>query len=57
MLDLDSSSTYVVCDNTIDSLNWRARLGHISKERMDRLLAREGLQGSLTNVSLPICVG
>ena len=21
MLDLDSSSTYVVCDNTIDSLN------------------------------------
>ena len=54
MLDLDSSSSYVTCDNTIDSLNWRIRLEHISEERMARLV-REGLIRSRVNVSLPMC--
>ena len=54
MLDLDSLSSYVAYDNTIDSLNWYATLGHISKERMTRL-AREGFLRSLTNFNLPMC--
>ena len=45
MLDLDSSFSYVACDNTIDSLNWHARLGLISKERMARVV-REDILGS-----------
>lgn len=37
-----------------NSLKWHARLGYIRKDRMARL-AREGLLGSLANVSLPMC--
>ena len=33
---------------------WHARLGHIGQERMARL-AREGLIGNLTKVTLPTC--
>ena len=54
MLNLDSSSSYAACGNTVDSLNWHSILEHISKKRMTRL-ARECLLGSLANVSLPMC--
>ena len=36
------------------SVVWHARLGHIGQERMARL-AREGLIGNLTKVTLPTC--
>ena len=35
MLNLDSSSSYVACGNTVDSLNWHSRLGHISEKKND----------------------
>jgi len=41
-------------DIVSNSLKWHARLGYIGKDRMVRL-AREGLLGSLANVSLPVC--
>ena len=33
MLDLDYLSSYVACDNTTNTLNWHAWLGHISKKK------------------------
>ena len=56
MLDLDHSSFSFIAhtDDISDSVMWYARLGHIGKDRLARL-AREGLLGSITNVSLPMC--
>lgn len=56
MLDLDHSSFSFIAhnDDVSDSVMWHARLEHIGKDRLARL-AREGLLGSVTNVSLPIC--
>lgn len=54
MLDLDDLSfSFVANDDDVvtNSLKWHGRLRHIGKDRMTRL-AREGLLGSLTNVSL-----
>ena len=42
-------------DNASDnSILWHARLGHIGQERMTRL-ARKGLMGNLTKVTLSTC--
>ena len=56
MLDLDHSSFSFIAhnDEISDSVMWHARLGHIGKDRLDRL-DREGLLGSITNVSLLMC--
>ena len=56
MLDLDHSSFSFIAhnDDISDSVMWHIRLGHIRKDRLARL-AREGLLGSITNVSLPMC--
>ena len=56
MLDLDHSSFSFIAynDDVSDSIMCHARLGHIGKDRWARL-AREGLLGSITNVSLPMC--
>ena len=56
MLDLDHSSFSFIANNDdiSNSIMWHARLGHIGKDRLARL-AREGLLGSITNVSLPMC--
>ena len=56
MLDLDHSSFSFIAhnDNVFYSVIGHARLGHIGKDRLARL-AREGLLGSIANVSLPIC--
>ena len=51
---VNSTSSYVIGSNNIDSTTWHARLGHIGKDRMTRL-AREGLLGSLTKVDLQLC--
>lgn len=40
--------------NTVGSITWHARLGHIRQDRMTRL-ARKGLIGNLAKVSLPTC--
>ena len=51
----DSSVFWTSSDNASDnSIIWHARLGHIEQERMTRL-AREGLMGNLTKVTLSIC--
>ena len=56
MLDLDHSSFSFIAhnDDISDSVMWHVRLGHMRKDRLARL-AREGLLGSITNVSLPMC--
>ena len=56
MLDLDHSSFSFIAhnDNVFYSVIGHARLGHIGKDKLARL-AREGLLGSIANVSLPIC--
>ena len=51
----DSSIFLTLSDNAFDnSIIWHATLGHIGQERMTRL-AREGLMGSLTKVTLSTC--
>ena len=51
----DSSIFLTLSDNASDnSIIWHARLGHIGQERMARL-AREGLIGNLSKVTLPTC--
>ena len=56
ILDLDHSSFSFIAhnDDVFDSVMWHAKLRHIGKDRLARL-AREGLLGSITNVSLPMC--
>ena len=51
----DSSVFLTSFDNVSDnSFIWHARLSHIGQERMTRL-AREGLMGNLTKVTLSTC--
>ena len=51
----DSSVFLTSSDNASDnSIIWHARLGRIGQERMTRL-AREGLMGNLTKVTLSTC--
>ena len=51
----DSSVFLTSSDNASDNLFiWHARLSHIGQERMTRL-AREGLMGNLTKVTLSTC--
>ena len=50
----NSTSSYVISSNNIDSATWHARLGHIGRDRMTRL-ARESLLSSLTKVDLQLC--
>jgi hypothetical protein len=55
LFESSTSSTFVIdCNMTISSCTWHARLGHIGKDRMARLV-REGLLGPLAKVDLPIC--
>ena len=56
VLDLDHSSFSFIAhnDDAFDSIMCHARLRHVGKDRLARL-AREGLLGSITNVSLPMC--
>jgi len=61
VLDLDDcynskiSSAFVSYnDSFFDSVKWRARLGYIGQDRMNRL-AKEGLLDRLTKVKLPRC--
>ena len=51
----DSSVFLTSSDNASDnSIIWHARLGHIGQKRMTRL-ARKGLMGNLTKVTLSTC--
>jgi hypothetical protein len=55
LFESSTSSIFVIdCNMTISSSKWHARLGHIGKDRMIRLV-REGLLGPLAKVGLPIC--
>jgi len=50
----DKSFVLLTSSDDADSIKWHARLGHIMKDRMTRLV-REGLIGNLAKVTLSTC--
>ena len=52
----ENSNTHCLIPERQDEYLWHSRLGHVGESRMKRL-AKEGLLGSLRNVSLPVSVG